>query len=233
MRVQWLGRCGGGMAHPFHRYWLRPITLLRALNRECPLRVRIEGLADAVPAAQWLPMARRAQLTARIDLVAVNLALQAMAKDGMARAVNLCPSSLRDSSLMPQLRALLEAHAALAPGLWLEVAEVGALRDLKLLRELVSMAHARGAKVGLEHAGEHLSDTDVLLEAGLDFVKLDASFTEGLAQDHARAQHVAGTVRMLHGIGIKTFAEGVANQADAQMLWHCGVEGLTGPFASA
>jgi len=202
------------------------------LHLECPLRLRIDGLAELVPAAQWLPMARRAQLTARIDLVAVELALQAMAEDGMARAVNLCPGSLRDSTLMPQLRALLTTYEAQAPGLWLEVSEAGALRELKLLRELVNMAHARGAKVGLEHAGEHLSDAAVLLEAGLDFVKLDASFTEGLAQDNARAQHVATTVRLLHGIGIKAYAEGVTNRDDAEVLWHAGVEGITGPVTA-
>jgi diguanylate cyclase (GGDEF)-like protein len=196
---------------------------------ECPLRLCVNGIAEPVAAAQWLPMARRAMMTARIDLQAVELALKAMGSDGMARSVNLCSSSLRDPTLMPQLRMLLSSHEAQAPGLWLEVAESGALRELRLLRELVQMAHARGAKVGLEHAGAALADGGALLELGLDFVKLDASFTEGLSTDAARAQHVAGTVRMLHGLGIKTFAEGVNSAEDARLLWQVGVEGVTGP----
>jgi EAL domain-containing protein (putative c-di-GMP-specific phosphodiesterase class I) len=88
------------------------------------------------------------------------------------------------------------------------VDEQGALNQLPLLRELVGMAHARSARVGLEHAGHHLSDPSALLEAGLDFVKLDASVTEGMAHDEALGQHADALVRMLHGIGLKVYAEG-------------------------
>ena len=55
----------------------------------------------------------------------------------------------------------------------------------------------------------------------------------GLAEDEARAQHVAGTVRMLHGLGMKVYAEGVADGTDAVALWRCGVDGLTGPVVQA
>ena len=125
----------------------------------------------------------------------------------------------------------LETHAASAPGLWLEVDEQGALSQLALLRELVGMAHARSARVGLEHAGHHLSDPSALLEAGLDFVKLDASVTEGIAHDEALGQHADALVRMLHGIGLKVYAEGVASADDAAALWQAGVDGITGPAA--
>lgn len=199
------------------------------VHRECPLRMRLEEDGEWMPAAQWLPMARRTQLTARIDLAAVSLALKAIARDGISRAVNLSPGSLLDSSFVPGLRSALAAHPEVAPGLWLEVAEAGALRHLPLLRELVTQVHAFGARVGLEHAGDCLGESGSLLEAGLDFIKLDASLTEGLAGDAARSQHVASSVRMLRGIGLSVYAEGVADPQDAQALWQCTVDGLTGP----
>lgn len=199
------------------------------VHRECPLRLQLEEGGEMVPAAQWLPMARRTQLTARIDLLAARLALSAIAEDGMARAVNVSPGSLLDGGFMPSLRALLVAHAGEAPGLWLEVAEDGALRHIGLVREFANQMHACGARVGLEHAGERLTEASGLLEAGLDFVKLDASFVEGLASDHARREHVAGAVRMLRGIGLRVYAEGVADSDDATALVGCGLDGLTGP----
>jgi diguanylate cyclase (GGDEF)-like protein len=199
------------------------------IHRECPLRLRFDGTPEPVLAAQWLPMARRTQLTSRIDLVAVSMALSAIAQDGMARAVNLCPSSLTDSGFVPQLRALLASRADLVPGLWLEISEAGAMRNLALVRALVEQCHALGARVGLEHAGAELTDTSALLEAGLDFVKLDASLVDGIAQDAARSQHVSSTVRMLHGIGLAVYAEGVVREEDAQAMWQCGLDGLTGP----
>ena len=67
------------------------------------------------------------------------------------------------------------------------------------------------------------------MEAGLDYVKLDASSTRGLAQDPARANYVTSTVRMLHGLGLQVYAEGVVNAEDAARLWQCRVDGITGP----
>jgi diguanylate cyclase (GGDEF)-like protein len=201
------------------------------VHQECPLRLRLEEDGPWLPAALWLPMARRTHLTGRIDLAAVKLALREVAADGVLRSVNLSPGSLQDRSFVPGLCAALEGNPA-AAGLWLEVAEAGAMRQLPLLRELVAQVHVYGAKVGLEHAGESLSEAGALLEAGLDFVKLDASFTEGLAEDAARAQHVTSSIRMLHGIGLLVYAEGVGSAADWAALRQCGVDGVTGPAVS-
>lgn len=199
------------------------------VHMECPLRLQLEDGGQVVPAAQWLPMARRTQLTSRVDAMAVELALQAVARDGMARSVNISPGSLLDSGFVPQVRSLLEAHPALAPGLWLEIAESGAIRHAQLVRDMAAQVHAVGARIGLEHAGQQLTEAGPLLQAGLDFVKLDASLIEGLSQDVAREHHVMGTVRMLHGIGLKVYAEGVSSDQDAEVLWRCGVDGVTGP----
>jgi EAL domain-containing protein (putative c-di-GMP-specific phosphodiesterase class I) len=38
---------------------------------------------------------------------------------------------------------------------------------------------------------------------------------------------------MLHGIGLKVYAEGVAETDDAAALWRCGVDGITGPVVQS
>ncbi|HEX4510189.1 MAG TPA: LapD/MoxY N-terminal periplasmic domain-containing protein [Burkholderiaceae bacterium] len=199
------------------------------VHHECPLRLRLGDDDALVPASQWLPMARRSQLTSEADLLALELALVAIEGDDAPRSVNISPASLNDHGFTPRVRALIGAHLAAAPGLSLELAEAGAMRQLPLVQELAEALHPHGAHIGLEHAGERLSDTRGLLEAGLDFVKLDVSVVHGIATDDARALHVAGTVRMMHGIGLKVYAEGVSETDDVQALWQCGVDGLTGP----
>jgi EAL domain-containing protein (putative c-di-GMP-specific phosphodiesterase class I) len=199
------------------------------VHHESPLRLRLGAEGQLVSAAQWLPMARRAQLTADVDLLAIELALLAIAADTLPRSINVSPSSLADSAFSTRVHALVVAHPVAAKGLSLELAEAGAIKQLHLVRELAEQLHASGTKIGLEHAGERLGETRGLLEAGLDFVKLDASLLQGLSGDEARAQHVAGTVRMLHGIGLRVYAEGVTEVDDAAALWAVGVDGLTGP----
>ena len=203
------------------------------VHHESPLRLRLDGEGALVPAAQWLPMARRAQLTADVDLLAIELALQAIAGDAVPRSVNVSPSSLADSAFSTRVHDLVAAHPQAARGLSLELAEAGAITQLHLVRELAEQLHGSGTRIGLEHAGERLGETRGLLEAGLDFVKLDASLLQGLAGDEARALHVTGTVRMLHGIGLRVYAEGVTDVADATALWAAGVDGLTGPVLQA
>ena len=46
------------------------------VHLECPLRLPLNGADTPAPAAEWLPMAKRTQLTAQVDLVAVELALE-------------------------------------------------------------------------------------------------------------------------------------------------------------
>jgi len=203
------------------------------VHLESPLRLRLGAEGALVSAAQWLPMARRAQLTADVDLLAIELALLAIAADSMPRSINVSPSSLADSAFSTRVHALVVAHPAAAPRLSLELAEAGAVKQLHLVRELAEQLHGSGTRIGLEHAGERLADTRGLLESGLDFVKLDASLLHGLASDEARAQHVAGTVRMLHGIGLRVYAEGVSEVDDAAALWAVGVDGITGPVVQA
>ena len=203
------------------------------VHHESPLRLRLGAEGALVSAAQWLPMARRAQLTADIDLLAIELALLAIAGDSLPRSINVSPSSLADSVFSTRVHALVMAHPTASPRLSLELAEAGAVKQLHLVRELAEQLQGSGTKIGLEHAGERLGETRGLLEAGLDFVKLDASLSQGLSSDDARAQHVAGTVRMLHGIGLRVYAEGVTDVDDAAALWACGVDGLTGPVVQA
>jgi EAL domain-containing protein (putative c-di-GMP-specific phosphodiesterase class I) len=84
-------------------------------------------------------------------------------------------------------------------------------------------------RIGLEHAGERLTRIEFLFEAGLDYVKLDASVVQGVAHDLARKAFVSGTVSMLRSLGLNVYAEGVGDAEDIGALWPCGVDGVTGP----
>jgi len=143
--------------------------------------------------------------------------------------VNLSPASLADSTFLPRLRGLLAQHQREAKHLWLEVAEVAAIDRFEQVRELCKQLRPLGARIGLEHAGERLTRIELLFEVGLDYVKLDASVVQGVAQDANRAAFVSATVGMLHGLGLQVMAEGVTDAADIPALKQAGVDGWTGP----
>ena len=231
----WHDRLSDTLAH--HRVRLGSFPVVDRQNRlihlECPLRMQLEAGGTFEVAAHWLPLAVRSRLTPAADERALVLALEAIALDGLPRCVNLSPASLSDSGFATRLRTLLEAAPRAARSVWLEVGEAAAADRFDLTRELARQVRATGARFGLEHAGERLSRIDRLFEAGLDYVKLDASVTLGMALDANRVRFVEGLVTMLHSLSIQVIAEGVADEADAQALLACGADGLTGPWVGA
>ena len=200
---------------------------------ECPLRLQLGHDGAFESAARWLPLASRSRMLPAIDLLAVRLALTAIAADGRARAINLALASLSDGAFTTQLRQLLVDSPRGARGLWLEVGESAALGHFELVRAFAALVRPLGVRFGLEHAGHQLYRAPRLYELGLDYVKLDVALVRGAARDDAARRFVAGSVALLRALPVTVCAEGVDDADDAQALWECGVEAITGPWASA
>lgn len=203
------------------------------IHLECPLRLQLDPQGSYEAAARWLPLAQRGRLTAMIDERAVRLALQDIGRDQQPRCVNVSSASLADSTFASRLRSLLADAPDAARKLWLEVPEIAAAEQFAQVRELVHQLRPMNARIGIEHAGERLARIERLYEAGLDYVKLDTAVVHGASGDAGRGNYLKSLVTMLHGLSIQVFAEGVAEQADATLLWQIGIDGITGPWASA
>ena len=199
------------------------------VHLECPLRVQLEAGGDFEPAARWLPLALRSRLTPELDERALALALAHTAVDGRPRGINLAPASLADAGFAGRLRALLQQDPELAKHLWIEIAEVAAVEQFDALHELVRQLRPTGIRFGLEHAGDRLASIGRLIDLGIDYVKLDASLSAGMATDTHQRAFVQSTVTLVHSLALKAYAEGVADPADAQALWECGIDAITGP----
>ncbi|MBW8832587.1 MAG: EAL domain-containing protein [Burkholderiales bacterium] len=203
------------------------------IHLECPLRIQLDPQGPFETAARWLPLALRGKLTAAIDERAVELALTDIETDGKSRCVNLSSASLVDSAFAARLRARLLDAPRQSRHLWLEVPESAAVEQFAHVQELAHQLRPTGARVGLEHAGERLARIERLFEAGLDYVKLDASAVQGIAGDESHSNYLKSVIAMLHGLSMKAFAEGVVDEEDATVLWRIGVDGVTGPWASS
>ena len=200
---------------------------------ECPLRVQRTPGGEFESAAQWLPMAARSRLLPQLDLHAVQLALAAIAADGVPRGINLALASLADGAFTTQLRRLLGDAPRACTQLSLEVGEVAAAEQFALTQAFAALVRPLGVRFGLEHAGHRLHRIERLYELGLDYVKLEAALVRGVAHDEAARRFVAGSATLLHALAVTVCAEGVDEAADAQALWECGVDAVTGPWASA
>lgn len=199
------------------------------VHMECPMRLQLENNGPFEPAARWLPFALRTGMSCDVDMAAVALAVTAIASDGKPRGVNLSPQSLAHPQFLPRLRERIVAAGASARNLWVEVDESALERHPEALVELCRQLRPHGVHLGLEHAGDRLSSIGLLLEPGLDYVKISSSWASGVRHDTARRSWLRSSVAMLHGVGLKVFVEGVQDAEDLPELWACGVDGVTGP----
>jgi predicted signal transduction protein with EAL and GGDEF domain len=232
----WRAQIAGAIASPERARLVEFPVLERrgALSHlECPLRLQLADDGGFEPAARWLPLAGRSRLTAKVDSHAVKLALEAIAGDGRPRGVNIAAASLADGAFAAHLRHVLHDAPHLQHKLWLEVGESAAVEQFELVQEFGRLVRPLGVRFGLEHAGQRLSQIERLFELGLDYVKLDAALCVGVAANPVAREFVKTTAALLHALSMQVQAEGVLADDDAQALWACGIDAITGPWASA
>jgi len=219
------------------RRWVRLISFpvvdfgQRLIHRECPLRLMLDEQGEWLPAGQFLPVAERLKMTARLDLAAIALGLADLAANPAmpGLAVNLSASSLQDPAFSGELRNLLRQHAQAARRLWLELAEGGALKHFEAFRDLCRELKGAGCRVGIEHFGRQFSQVGQLHGLGLDYVKVDASFVRGLESNAGNQAFLKGLCAIVRGIGIQAIAEGVVSEEEMRALAEVGFDGATGP----
>ncbi len=219
------------------RRWLKLISFpvadfgQRLIHRECPLRLMLDDHGEWLPAGRFLPVAERLKLTSRLDLAAVTLGLNELASNPAINglAVNLSASSLQDRSFRGELGSVLGRFQNVARRLWIEVAEVGAMKYFEEFRLLCKELKAAGCKVGVEHFGREFSQIGQLHGLGLDYLKVDACFVRGLEANPGNQAFLKGLCAIVHGIGILVIAEGAASEAELAALSDIGFDGATGP----
>ncbi len=203
----------------------------RQLHLDCPLRVQLRTGGPMEPASRWLSLATRSRLCAAVDEKAVALALAAIAADGQARCINMAAQSLGSAEFVAAVARRLEQAPEAACRLWIDLPESLALERPLLVREVSRRWRPLGVMLGLEHAGQGLARIPHLIDLGLDCVRIDSRFVNGITGAGAAdaRRHLQGLVRLVQAMGLQVTAEGVRGADDLEALWQLGFDAATGP----
>ena len=205
------------------------------LYLDCGLQMQLHADGVFEPTARWFALAARTRLTAAVEQRAAALALGLIAEDGVPRGVAVSGASLVTPGFIEQLSTELSRQPSTACRLWITVSEATAHDHAPLLREAASRWRAAGAMLAMGQAGHRLARTPRLLDLGLDCVRVDARYVDGVgaADDTAARRYLRALVRLVQGVGLQISAEGVATDADLAMLWRIGFDAAAGPALSA
>ncbi len=203
------------------------------IHLQCPLRVQLREGGAYQAADHWLALARRSRLLPQVDLAALELALAAIAQDGLPRAVHASLVSLESPAFVADVAARLRAAPEGARRLSIECAE-GTWPAVKAPLSAAALAWCPlGVRLGVEHAGATPQQLPGLRDAGIAYVKVDARHLRGVSGNEAVYGYAQSLVALIHGLGLTALAGGIDDERDLDTLWGLGFDGATGPAVQA
>ncbi|MBB5694175.1 putative bifunctional diguanylate cyclase/phosphodiesterase [Muricoccus pecuniae] len=148
--------------------------------------------------------------------------------EGMSVAVNVSPVQFRQGGLYDAVVAALES-SGLAPGcLEIEITEGVLLNDTDETLAILRRLRGLGIRIAMDDFGTGYSSLGYLQKFPFDKVKIDRSFISHLGEDRSAEAIVRAVVGMSHALGVRTIAEGVETQAQAELLRDKGCEAVQG-----
>jgi len=151
-------------------------------------------------------------------------------KPPLFASVNLSRRQLKDSGFVPLLKTILESSGIGEGTLNLEITESTIASDAKV-PEIMARIRSCGAGLSIDDFGTGASTLSELRSLPVDTVKIDKSFLARGEADKGAVEigsdgqaMLAGIVSLAHELKRAVVAEGIENEADAQLLARLGCE---------
>jgi len=139
-------------------------------------------------------------------------------------SVNVSPTQLRDLGLPVQIReATCKAGFPLGR-LMVEITETGLVDNFDRALKITSELKAIGCRLSLDDFGTGYSSMRHLQKLPFDQLKVDRSFVSAMTNTRESRKIVAAIVGLGRSLGLKTVAEGVETEEQAEMLLWLGCE---------
>lgn len=193
------------------------------------LRMRCHD-GEIIPAAHLIPVAEQLGLVRLVDQRVVELAIAALtARPGDRLSINVSAITATDARWFSQIASLLADSRDIITGrLVIEITETAVLTAPAEVQRFAARLREAGCLIAIDDFGAgHTSLRNLQLLAP-DFLKLDGSFCERLAENEVNQIFVRSLVELAQKFGLKTIAEWVERPQDAKLLMSWGVDYLQG-----
>jgi EAL domain-containing protein (putative c-di-GMP-specific phosphodiesterase class I) len=193
----------------------------------------LDETGQEVLPSEFLAAAERIDLMKNIDRWVVGAAMSFCASRKPYRVfVRLSRDSMRDETLGSWLQQQLQA-SGIEPGkVVVELSEELATRNIKEARALQGLLKSLGIELAIEHFGSNGDPAALLSRLPLNYVKIDGTLMQGLANDRPLQERVKVLVDLAREHGISTIAERVEDANTMAVLWQLGVEFIQGYFVN-
>jgi len=204
---------------------------------ELLIRMR-DRRGDIVAPGVFVPLAERVGMMPKIDLWVVQHALQLLSErrpalDRIAFNINLSNQTLADPESMALIVNAIQAAAVPARALVFEITETSEMSSLHQTRKIMQQLRDLGCRFALDDFGTGFSSFTHLRHLPVDFVKIEGSFVEGMADNELDHTMVASIASLARSMKLLVIGEHVDSYATLEALRRCGVEYAQGNYLGA
>ncbi|MDE3094603.1 MAG: EAL domain-containing protein [Chloroflexota bacterium] len=234
-RIGWHQRVREALERGLFVLYAQPILSLpdrRITRYELLLRLD-EGGADVVLPGAFLDLAERTGLIQDIDRWVVRRAIDLLAEHSepdLRFEVNLSAKAFADPQLLPMIEAEIAATGVDPSRLVLEVTETAAIANLDDALRFVRALRSIGCGFALDDFGVGFASFSHLKHLPVDYLKIDGSFVRDLPRNPTDQHLVRAIVAVAAGLGKRTIAEFVGDEATLRLLAEYGVDFAQGYF---
>ncbi len=184
-----------------------------------------------IPARDFLPAVEATELGRRIDCLALELGLAALAQEPALRlSVNLSARSIGYPAWLATLERGLRLDSTCAERLILEITESTAILVPDLVQAFMLEMQGRGICFALDDFGAGYTAFRYLKDFYFDILKIDGQFIRNVAHDPDNQVLVQAIVSIGRHFDMVTVAESVETAEDARYLIDIGVDCLQGYY---
>jgi EAL domain-containing protein (putative c-di-GMP-specific phosphodiesterase class I) len=195
----------------------------RITGMEALLRWQHPQLGTLAP-MRFIPVAEETGLILPIGRWVIETACRqsvAWQKEGLPRltmAVNMTVRQFTDENLLPSLKTILADTGMSAALLELEISESLLLRDTERTLRVLGGLRDLGVRIAIDDFGTGYSSLTTLRRFPLDTLKIDRSFTRGVAnlvEDEALTEAI---IAMARSLSLTVVAQGVETKEQADFV---------------
>jgi len=201
---------------------------LKPVHYECLLRMqRTDG--SIVNAGHFIPAAEQLGLVKLVDRHALEMTVaQLRANPDVSLAVNVSGTAAQDPAWLDSFVNHIRANREVASRVIVELTETAALHDFEESAAFISKLREMGCEVAIDDFGAGYTSFRNLQMLNVDTVKIDGTFVKGLAESPDNRIFVRTLVDLAKNFKLKTVAEWVTSDAEADILRGMGVDYFQG-----
>ena len=189
----------------------------------------IDVTGEIVPPGMFIEIAEHTGLIFQLDQRVIELAFKQQAeliKKGlnMKLSINLSGEMLSNPDAFNIISRMLKIYHLEAHHFIFEVTETQAVTNLQAAHDFITQINSIGGSFALDDFGVGFSSMNYLKQLPVGYLKIDGSFVKNIIESHEDQLFVNAINSVGQGMGIKTIAEFVENEAILGVLAELGID---------